>query len=73
MTVALAVFLFLNAAFNVVTWPRFYVRVVRDPRARDANGKATTFLTVHAVLLAIALSLALASAILGVVVLSGGY
>jgi hypothetical protein len=37
MTLAAAIILFLNAAFNVIAWPRFFVRVVRDPRARDAR------------------------------------
>lgn len=73
MIVALAVLLFLNAAFNVLVWPRFYARVAKDDRARDAEGKPTPFLIVHAVLIAIALVLAVASAVLGVVALVGGY
>jgi uncharacterized membrane protein SirB2 len=55
---------------NVVAWPRFFVRVLRDPRARDADGRATAFLRVHAVLV-IALLLALASAVFGVILLVG--
>ena len=58
----LAVLLFLNAAFNVLVWPTFYRRVAKDPRAHDAQGKATRFLVVHTVLIAIALALALAAA-----------
>ena len=69
MPIAIALILFLNAVFNVVAWPRFYSRVVNDPRARDEAGKATTFLTVHRILVGIALALAAASAIAGVVVL----
>ncbi len=69
--IALSVVLFLNAAFNVLVWPRFYKRVATDPRARDADGKATTFLKVHAVLIAIALVLALVSVIGGVAALAG--
>jgi hypothetical protein len=65
----LAVLLFVNAAFNVVVWPRFYGRIAKDPRARDANGKPTTFLVVHAVLIALALAIAVVSAIAGVVAL----
>lgn len=71
MTIAAAVVLFLNAAFNVIAWPRFFVRVARDPRARDTTGRATAFLRVHAVLLAIALLLALGSAVSGVFLLAG--
>ncbi len=71
MTLAAAIILFLNAVFNVIAWPRFFVRVVRDPRARDAAGRATAFLRVHAVLMGIALLLALASAVFGVMLLIG--
>lgn len=67
----LAVLLFLNAAFNAVVWPQFYKRVAKDPRARDENGKATPFLTVHVVLIAIALALALGSVIAGIAALAG--
>lgn len=69
--IALAVLLFLNAAFNVLVWPRFYKRVAADPRARDADGRATTFLKVHAVLIAIALVLAVVSVAVGVAGLAG--
>ena len=69
--IPLAIVLFLNAAFNVVVWPTFYRRVTADPRARDENGKATKFLTVHAVLFAIALVLALVSVVLGITALTG--
>lgn len=69
--IALAVVLFLNAAFNVLVWPRFYKRVANDPRARDAEGRATTFLKVHAVLIAIALVLAVVSVGVGIAALVG--
>jgi len=66
MEIALAVLLLVNAAFNVLVWPTFYRRVARDPRARDANGRPTRFLTVHAVLIGAALVLALASAVVAI-------
>lgn len=69
--IPLAVLLFINAAFNIIVWPQFYKRVVRDPRARDAAGKATAFLKVHAILIAIALVLAVVSVIAGVAALVG--
>lgn len=72
MLVLLAVLLLVNAAYNVVVWPAFYRRVARDPRARDASGTATTFLRVHAVLVAIALLLAVASAVAGIAALTVG-
>jgi hypothetical protein len=71
MTLAAAIILLLNVVFNVIAWPRFFVRVLRDPRARDASGRATAFLRVHAVLLGIALLLAVASAVAGVILLIG--
>lgn len=69
MTVAIAVILFANALFNAVAWPQFLRRVARDPRARDAAGRATPFLRVHVVLVTIALALAAASAVGGIVLL----
>ena len=64
-----AVLLFANALFNVIAWPRFYPRIASDPRARDADGRRTRFYTAHVVLIVIALVLAAASAIAGIVVL----
>ena len=72
MSVLAGLVLLANAVFNAVVWPSFYRRVAKDPRARDASGKPTTFLTVHLVLVAIALLLAVASAVLGVIALIGG-
>jgi hypothetical protein len=66
----LAVILLLaNAVFNIIAWPRFYPRIAADPRARDADGRRTTFYTVHVVLIVIALVLAAASAVTAVVIL----
>ncbi len=69
MTVFAAIVLFLNAVFNVFAWPRFFSRVSKDARARDAAGRATPFLIVHGVLLGVALLLALASLVAGVLLL----
>jgi hypothetical protein len=66
----LAVLLLVNAAFNVLVWPTFYKRIAQDPRARDANGKATRFLTVHSALIGAALVLAAVSAVAAIVCLS---
>lgn len=67
----LAVVLLLNAAFNALVWPQFYTRVAKDARARDERGAPTAFLRVHAVLIAVALVLALASAVTGIAALAG--
>ena len=69
--IPLAIVLFFNAAFNALVWPRFYKRIAADPRARDDQGKATRFLTVHVVLITIALVLALVSALAGIAALTG--
>ncbi|PZF53355.1 hypothetical protein DEJ23_14540 [Curtobacterium sp. MCSS17_008] len=69
MTVFAAIVLFVAAVFNVVTWPRFFQRVANDPRARDAGGKPTTFYTVHLVLVLIAMAIALAAVVAGILLL----
>lgn len=69
METLLAILLLVNAVFNVVVWPRFYGRVAKDPRARDAAGKPTRFLIVHGVLIGLALILALVSAVAGIAAL----
>jgi len=69
MEPVLIALLFANAVFNAVVWPRFYVRVAKDPRAKNAAGRATPFLIVHTVLIALALVLAVASVIAGIAAL----
>ncbi len=69
MEPVLIALLFANAVFNVVVWPRFYLRVAKDPRARNAEGTPTPFLIVHTVLIALALVLAIASAIAAIAAL----
>lgn len=66
MQILLAVLLLVNAAYNVIVWPRFFQRISKDARARGADGKRTTFFRVHAVLIGIALVLAAVSAVAGV-------
>lgn len=70
MTVFAAILLLLNALYNAVVWPRFWKRVAQDPRARDEQGKPTRFLTVHAVLIGIALLIAAVSAVAGIMLLA---
>ncbi|XAZ32393.1 hypothetical protein AAHB34_06295 [Paenarthrobacter ureafaciens] len=62
----LAVVLIVAGAWSLVVWPQFLKRVMKDPRARDASGKATRFLTVHVVLVTISMVLGLATAAIGV-------
>jgi hypothetical protein len=68
MVVAL---LLLNAAFNVIVWPRFYRRISTDPRARDSAGKATAFLRVHLILITVALVIAALSVLGAILSLTG--
>ena len=49
-----------------MVWPQFLRRVMKDPRARDADGKATKFLTVHVVLVSISMVLGAATAAIGI-------
>ncbi len=70
--ILLAVLLLVNAAFNVLVWPTFFRRIAKDERARDANGRPTRFLTVHAILIGAALLLAVVSAIVAIVSLVTG-
>jgi hypothetical protein len=67
VTVFLAVLLLINAVFTALVWPTFYKRVARDPRARDASGNPTRFLTVHRVIVGIAFLIAAVSLVAAVV------
>jgi hypothetical protein len=64
-----AVVLFVGALFNLVAWPRFFQRVAKDTRARDAAGRPTTFYRVHLVLLLIAMAITAASVVAGILLL----
>ena len=61
----LAVVLIVAGLWSLVVWPQFLRRVIKDPRSRDTNGKATRFLTVHIVLVSISMLLGAATAAIG--------
>ena len=69
LPVAWSVLLVVAGLWNLVVWPAFLRRVAKDPRARDAAGRATRFLTVHIVLVVVSLALGLAVATAGVLTL----
>ncbi len=69
MTTTLAVLLLVGGIWNFVVWPAFFRRVVRDPRSRDASGRPTRFLIVHAVLIGISLLIGALSVVFGLVAL----
>lgn len=71
LPVLAALILIIAGAWSLLVWPQFLRRVMKDSRARDANGKATRFLTVHVVLVGISLVLGVATAIIGIVGLVG--
>ena len=66
-----ALVLIVAGVWSLVVWPQFLRRVMKDPRARDAAGKATKFLTVHVVLVSISMVLGVATAVIGVLGLLG--
>ena len=65
----LALILIVSGAWSLVVWPQFLRRVMKDPRARDAAGKATKFLTVHVVLVTVSMVLGAATAAIGIAAL----
>ncbi|NRQ49424.1 SCO4848 family membrane protein [Aeromicrobium stalagmiti] len=69
LPVAVAVLLIVAGLWNLVIWPQFLRRVVKDPRARDEAGRATTFLTVHLVLVTISMVLGIAVGVVGIAAL----
>jgi uncharacterized membrane protein len=66
LPVALAWILIIAGVWSLVVWPQFLRRVMKDPRARDAAGKATKFLTVHVVLVSVSMVLGAATAAIGI-------
>ncbi|OLT53966.1 SCO4848 family membrane protein [Cellulosimicrobium sp. CUA-896] len=69
LPLAWSVVLIVTALWNVLIWPRFWQRIAKDPRSRDAAGRATRFLVVHAVLIGVSLVLGVAVGVLGVLTL----
>lgn len=61
----LAVVLIVAGVWSLAVWPQFLRRVMKDPRARDAAGRPTRFLTVHIVLVSISMVLGAATAAIG--------
>ncbi len=69
LTTPWSVLLVVAGLWNLVVWPPFLRRVARDPRARDADGRPTRFLTVHVVLVAVSLVLGVFVALAGILTL----
>jgi hypothetical protein len=71
LPVIAALLLIVAGVWSLVVWPQFLRRVMKDPRARDAAGKATKFLRVHVVLVSISMVLGAVTAVIGVMGLFG--
>ncbi|RYJ00431.1 MAG: hypothetical protein EON52_23665 [Actinomycetales bacterium] len=69
LPVAWSLLLLVVAAWNLFIWPQFWRRVTKDDRARDAEGRTTTFFRVHAILIGVSLALAVAVGVLGILTL----
>lgn len=62
----LSLILILAGIWSFIVWPPFLRRVLKDPRARDENGRATRFLTVHIMLVSISMILGIATLVIGI-------
>lgn len=71
LPVLAALVLIVAGIWSLVVWPQFLRRVMKDPRARDAAGRATKFLTVHVVLVSVSMVLGAATAVIGFLGLAG--
>lgn len=70
LPIAWSLLLIVSAVWSLVIWPPFLRRVLKDERSRDVDGKPTTFLRVHAILISISLALAAAVGVLGILTLA---
>lgn len=66
---ALAALLIVAGLWNLIVWPPFLRRVLKDARARDESGKATKFLKVHIVLVSVSLVLGVCVGVVGIAAL----
>jgi hypothetical protein len=69
LPVFLSVVLIISGVWSLAVWPPFLRRVMKDPRARDAAGRPTKFLTVHVVLVGVSMVLGAVTAGIGIATL----
>jgi hypothetical protein len=69
LPVFLSVVLIISGVWSLAVWPPFLRRVMKDPRARDAAGRPTKFLTVHVVLVGVSMVLGAVTAGIGIAAL----
>ncbi|GAB2760386.1 SCO4848 family membrane protein [Sinomonas atrocyanea] len=66
LPVALSWVLIVAGVWNLVVWPQFLRRIMKDPRAKDEQGRATRFMNVHLLLVSISVTLGVAVAVIGI-------
>lgn len=69
LPVAWSLLLLVAGLWNIAIWPQFWRRIAKDDRARTADGAATTFYRVHAVIIGLSFALGLAVLLLGILTL----
>jgi hypothetical protein len=69
LPVAWSVLLLVAGLWNIGIWPQFWRRITKDERARSADGAATTFLRVHAVIIGLSFAFGVAITVLGILTL----
>lgn len=69
LPVVWSLLLLVTAVWNLIVWPPFLRRVLKDTRSRDDAGRPTSFLRVHTVLVGVSLALAIAVGVLGILTL----
>lgn len=62
----LAVILIIAGVWTLVVWPPFLRRLMKDPKSRDENGRATNFMSIQLMLISTSMVLGLATAVIGV-------
>jgi hypothetical protein len=66
LPVGWSVLLLVAGLWNIAIWPQFWRRIVKDDRARTADGATTTFYRVHAVIIGLSFAFGIAVAVLGI-------
>lgn len=66
LPVVFSLILILAGLWNLVVWPAFFMRVMKDPRAKDEAGALTKFFWMHAMLISTSLILGVAILVIGI-------
>ncbi|MBG0738355.1 hypothetical protein IV500_02775 [Paeniglutamicibacter antarcticus] len=66
LPLGLSIVLIIAGLWSLLVWPQFMRRILKDPRSRDQDGRATRFLTTHLMLVSTSMVLGLATAVIGI-------